>query len=96
MKKYFVVRGNFGNVYALYWADTPELEAMLPKSAERITRKEAEELARDELYRRKHEPYSSGYAHAAIYPAFAAVFGFFPDDEDEGYIKNGYIWERIK
>lgn len=94
MKKYFVVRGDFGNVYSLYWADGPEMEKLLPECAERISRKEAERLAAAENYRRKYTPSSSGYADNAIYPA-GTRWDFCPE-MDRRYKKIGYIWERIK
>lgn len=94
MKKYFVVRGNFGNAYTLYWADSPEMEAMLPKCAERISRKEVERLAAAENYRKKYEKSSSGYADNAIYPA-GTRWDFCPEG-DPRYRKIGYIWEKVK
>lgn len=86
MKKYFIVRGDFGNVYALFWADSPEMEVLLPEGAERISRKEAEHLAAAENY--------SGYADNAIYPA-GARWDFCPEG-DPRYRKIGYIWEKVK
>lgn len=94
MKKYYIVRGNFANVYTLFWADGPEMEKLLPEGAERISRKEAERLAAAENYRRKHTPSSSGCADCAIYPA-GTHWDFSPEG-DPRYKKNGYIWERIK
>lgn len=94
MKKYFIVRGDFGNVYSLYWADSTEMEKLLPEGAERISRKEAERLAAAENYRRKYTPSSSGYAASAIYPA-GLRWDFCPEG-DPRYQKRGYIWERIK
>lgn len=94
MKKYFIVRGNFGNVYALYWADSPEMEKLLPEGAERISRKEAERLAAAENYRKKHDKSFSGYADSAIYPA-GTRWDFCPEG-DPRYQKIGYIWDRRK
>lgn len=94
MKKYFIVRGKFGNVYSLYWADSPEMEKMLPEGADRITRKEAERLAAEENYRKKHEKSASGYADNAIYPA-GTRWDFCPKG-DPRYRKIGYIWEKVK
>lgn len=92
MKKYFVVREGFENVYSLHWADSPEMEKLLPEGTERISRKEAERLAAEENYRRKHTPSSSGYADSAIYPA-GTRWNFCPEG-DPRYKKIGYIWER--
>lgn len=94
MKKYYIVRGNFANIYSLFWAEGPEMEKLLPEDAERISRKEAERLAAAENYRRKHTPSSSGYADIAIYPA-GTCWDFCPES-DPNYKKSGYIWERRK
>ena len=94
MKKYFIVRGDFGNVYALFWADGPEMEKLLPEGAERITRKEAERLAAAENYRKKYEKSASGYADNAIFPA-GTRWDFCPES-DPRYRKIGYIWEKVK
>ena len=64
MKKYYVQYGDFGNTYSLRWSDGPA-----PAGYERITRKRAEDLCRDENYRREHDPNFSGYADNLIYPA---------------------------
>lgn len=67
-KKYYIVRGRAGNEYDLLWADETNLHA-LPDKAERITRAEAYKLARDERYRRRHDPAFAFYAADCIYPA---------------------------
>lgn len=94
MKKYFVAYGRFSNEYALYWADSPEMEKLLPQGAERISRKEAERLAAAENYRKKHDKSASGYADNAIYPA-ETRWDFCPES-DPNYKKIGYIWEKVK
>ena len=94
MKKYFVAYGRFSNEYALYWADSSEMEKLLPQGAERISRKEAERLAAAENYRRKYTPSSAGYADSAIYPA-GKHWDFCPECDCQ-YVKHGYIWERRK
>ena len=94
MKKYFIVCGDFGNVYSLHWADSSDMEKLLPEGAERISRKEAERLAAAENYRRKYTPSSAGYADNAIYPA-GTHWDFCPES-DPNYKKIGYIWERRK
>ena len=93
MKKYFVAYGRFANEYALYWADSSDMEK-LPEGAERISRKEAERLAAAENYRRKYTPSSAGYADNAIYPA-GTQWDFCPEG-DPNYKKIGYIWEKVK
>lgn len=91
-KRYFVKRGNFGNIYSLFWTDSPEMETKLPDGAERITRAEAIKLCRDERQRRKHDRAFAYYADAQVYPAG------YPDDSDisadRRYTLSGYIWER--
>lgn len=94
MKKYFVAYGRFSNEYSLFWADSPEMEKLLPEGAKRISRKEAERLATEENYRRKFTPSSSGYADSAIYPA-GTRWDFCPES-DPRYRKIGYIWDRRK
>ena len=69
MKKYFVSRGDFGNIYSLAYTETPNQE----KAAEslgfsRITRKEAESLCREERQRRKYDEAFAYYADSYIYP----------------------------
>ena len=93
MKRYYVhYYRDFGNTYALYWADSPEMEAHLPDGAEQITRARAIELAQAERDRRRYDAAFSGYASAAIYPADM------PTDDDphnqRRYELRGYIWER--
>src|SRR5699024_5336693 len=89
MKKYYIVRGNFANVYTLFWADGPEMEAKLPENAEQINRKEAENLCRDEKWRRKYDFAFSGYASSTIFPAGYAGsdFGLY---DDRRYELRGY------
>lgn len=59
---------DFANEYSLrYTVGGAELPAR--DGWERITRREAERLARAERARRRWEPSRSGYADAGIYPA---------------------------
>ena len=93
MKKYYIVRGDFGNVYTLFWADGPEMTAKLPEGAEQITRKKAEALCREEKDRCKYDPAFSGYASDTILPAD------YPGSDldlynDRRYELRGYIWKR--
>ena len=62
-RRYYVKRGDFCNVYTVFYCDPGDI---VPRGAERITRKEAERLTRRERERRREEPYSSGYASIAI------------------------------
>lgn len=91
-KSYYIVRGDFGNVYSLYWADSPEMAARLPEDAERITRKRAIEYCREELDRREHDASFAFYAASSIVPADLG-----PDADlynDRRYELRGHIWER--
>ena len=70
MKKYYVQFGEFGNVYTLRYAETKEEQQILQEQGyERITLKEAINLAKREKERRQYEPNMSGYADILIYPA---------------------------
>lgn len=70
MKKYYIhYYRDFCNTYDLYYAECPEDFDALPEGAERITRREAEQLCARENERRKWEQSSSGYADNRIYPA---------------------------
>lgn len=67
-KQYYIIRGHFGNVYNLNWADESN-RCNLPPNAERITRAEAYRMAREERYRRRYDSAFSGLADSCIYPA---------------------------
>ena len=70
MKTYFIRRGDFENVYELAWADNKEdISWLVSQNFERCTRREAENYARRERYRRKYDRAFSCYASDAIYPA---------------------------
>jgi hypothetical protein len=92
MKKYFVhYYENFGNTYHLYYTETEADVAALPKGAEQITRKQAEDLARDERKRRENDQEFAHNADDLIYPPDA------PDDARYDwyhYTIRGYILER--
>ena len=50
MKQYFVhYFRDFGNTYNLYYAECPEDFAALPDGAERISRRKAEQLCREDF-----------------------------------------------
>ena len=66
-RKYGIRRGDFENVYALVYVDDGEL----PDDFERITRKEAESLARDEVDRRIYDPSYVGHAMDVVLPLWA-------------------------
>ena len=86
-KQYFVhYTRDFGNCYCLLYAEYPEDFAALPDGAERITRREAVQLCREEKYRRKYDDSSSGYASNVITPAAG--------DCCEWDTPNGYIMPR--
>lgn len=89
MRKYFISKTEFANVYSLYYADTPEQKAMLPANAERITRDQAITKCREELYRRKYDSEFSRYADCEIFPA-----GYEGDiRNDSRYVLVRHIWE---
>ena len=88
MKQYFVhYFRDCGNTYNLYYAECPEDFAALPDGAERISRRLAEQLCREENDRRKWEESSSGYADSHIFPSAGDY------DADAAY-KPGYIVPR--
>ena len=70
MKHYFVkYTRNFGNAYALRWADNAaDIATLTAEGYERITRADALRLARDETIRRRDDPAFAYYADAHIYP----------------------------
>lgn len=70
MKKYYIsYYRDFGNTYNLYWAETSEQIAALPKNARKITRREAKRKCAEEKSARGHDPSFSGFASAVILPA---------------------------
>lgn len=96
MKKYWIERGSFANVYNLFWTDNKEMEerTRIADRAEPISRKEAERLCAEENSRRKYDPNFSGFADNMIYPA-----DYEPDNDGDlysscGHWKNGHIWEK--
>lgn len=92
MRKYWVQYWrNFGNTYNLFYTENPEEESMLPKNAERITRKKALQLAREESDRRKFDGAFAYYASATIAP-----IGERDIVNNHHYKLIGRIWERIK
>lgn len=70
-KQYFVnYYRDFGNTYTLRWADNAaDAEMLKTNGYERITRRKALELAREENDRRERDYNFSGYADNRIYPA---------------------------
>ena len=68
-KQYYVWHGDFGNVYNLYWAETPEQIKLAEKNGyTRITRRQAEKLCAEENNRRKFDGNFSCYADNLIFP----------------------------
>lgn len=70
MKQYFIkYTRNFGNTYALRWADNAaDVATLTAEGYERITRADALRLARDEAIRRRDDPAFAYYADDHIYP----------------------------
>ena len=66
-KYYVVYYRDFANTYYLVSA-TADTEHLLPKDAERITRKEAIRMCRAELERQKDDRAFSGYASTEVWP----------------------------
>lgn len=92
MRKYWVQYWrNFGNTYNLFYTENPEEESMLPENAERITRKEALKLAREESDRRKYDEAFAYYAPETIAPLSVEDIV-----NNSHYQLIGRIWERIK
>lgn len=92
MRKYWVQYWrNFGNTYNLFYTENPEEESMLPGNAERITRKKALQLAREESDRRKFNGAFAYYAPETIAPLSVEDIV-----NNSHYQLIGRIWERIK
>ena len=92
MRKYWVQYWrNFGNTYNLFYTENPEEESMLPGNAERITRKKALQLAREESDRRKFDGAFAYYAPETIAPLSVEDIA-----NNSHYQLIGRIWERIK
>lgn len=92
MRKYWVQYWrNFGNTYNLFYTENPEEESMLPGNAERITRKKALQLAREESDRRKYNGAFAYYAPETIAPLSVEDIV-----NNSHYQLIGRIWERIK
>ena len=67
MKKYYISSTDFINCYSLCWADDSH---PIPEGAgwERIARRVAEYLCREEINRRRYNQACSGYAPVVIGP----------------------------
>lgn len=92
MRKYWVQYWrNFGNTYNLFYTENSEEESMLPENAERITRKKALQLAREESDRRKFDGAFAYYAPETIAPLSVEDIV-----NNSHYQLIGRIWERIK
>lgn len=91
MRKYWVQYWrNFGNTYNLFYTENPEEESMLPGNAERITRKKALQLAREESDRRKYDEAFAYYAPETIVPINVEDIV-----NNRHYKLIGRIWERV-
>ncbi len=98
MKQFFVCyHRDFGNTYNLFYAECQEDFDALPGNAKRITRREAEQLCREENDRRRDDPAFSGYADNVIYPA-AGDFDEYWYLGDDGLPRKsvGYIVPRSR
>jgi hypothetical protein len=96
MKKYYVrYWKDFANTYSLFYTENSEQEKLLPENAERITRKEAEQLCRDENYRRKSDQAFSHFADNLIFPIDFNADVEYAYDENRFYI-DGFIVNRVK
>lgn len=92
MRKYWVQYWkSFANTYNLFYTENPEEESMLPGNAERITRKKALQLAREESDRRKFDGAFAYYAPETIAPLSVEDIV-----NNSHYQLIGRIWERIK
>ena len=78
-RKYYASSGQFANQYRLFYIENDSEKELLPKNAVRITRKEAQELARAESRRRHYDRAFSGFADFYVRPAFVKGCGD-PDD----------------
>ena len=92
-RTYYVLRGQFANIYTLAYAETDtERRALELHHFERISRKECEQLARREKYRRRVDEMFAHYADCSIRPANVIL-------NHDGYVGSGYvlrgvIWEK--
>lgn len=90
MKKYYIIRGDFGNCYALYWTENSAEENELASlGATNITRKEAIEYARAERQRRRDDPAFAYHADSFIYPVAYRDENYIPhyfETDSTGYI----------
>ena len=67
-RRYYINRGEFANIYSLAYVEAGEPAPPAEEGWERITRKEAEELAEAEAWRREYDRSFSGYASHIITP----------------------------
>ena len=94
MRKYYIrYWANFGNTFNLLYVDDA-MDIKIPDNWERITRKEALSLARNERTLRKSDPNFAYYGDAEIYPANY----HFDDDiiNNMRYKLINHIWEKVK
>ena len=83
MKKYYVQRGPFANIFSLCYIEDGESHP--GEDWERITRQEAEDMARTERWRAQTDPCSSGFGSETIYPFYADR-----DEIETAYVKGNY------
>lgn len=97
MRKYYVhYYRDFSNTYTLRYTETPEQDALaISQGYERITRRQAISLCRDELDLRKYNPSCGGYASDVITPIDYDEDREMPWECNPHMVKVGYIIERI-
>lgn len=101
MKKYYVNHYmDFFNTYRLVYTDETMAGYQLGAEWERITRAEADKLAREESSRRRVGSSFAGVADDAIYPAtYGKIPGDWPDADkiwnDERYELRRHVYEWV-
>lgn len=94
-KTYYIWNGDFGNVYNLYWAETPEQIKLAEENGyTRITRRQAEKLCAEENNRRNYDSNFSGYADNLIYPiGYEGIHAKWDLYNRRDVVCNGYVVE---
>lgn len=95
MRQYYIhiYNNELPNAYRLYYLNYGTEKIYLPEGAKRITRKDAETLARQEAFRQKHSRPHSGLADAAVFPA---AYDRDRADicQDSRFFLNEWIWDN--
>lgn len=97
MRKYYVnYYRDFSNTYTLRYTETHDQDALaISKGYERITRRQAISLCRDELYLRKYNPSCGGYASPCILPIDYDEGREMPWEYNPHMVNIGHIIERV-